>query len=117
MERLLGWSQLQPLIPFTRQHIGRLEAKGLFPKRRRLSANRVAWLESEVQAWLDSRQLGGPPQKADLGPKPRPAPAPDPADLELLHQLLAKFGLEAAPLRSGRRRRRDPECREVGAGP
>ena len=109
MDCMLDWHQLKHLIPYSRQHVWRLEQKGLFPKRRRLSANRVAWSAREIQEFLDSRERGGPPQKADLGPKPRPMSAPDPADLELLHQLLAKFGLEAAPVRDSRQRRRDPE--------
>ncbi len=37
----------------------RLERAGVFPKRRQISANAVAWLESEIQEWLRAR--------ADLG--------------------------------------------------
>ncbi len=33
----------------------RLERAGLFPKRRAISANAVAWLDSEVQEWLRTR--------------------------------------------------------------
>ena len=33
----------------------RLERAGRFPSRRRISANAVAWLESEVQDWLRTR--------------------------------------------------------------
>ncbi len=42
-------------IPYTPQHIGRLEAAGQFPKRVRLGPNRVAWLLSEVNAWVNER--------------------------------------------------------------
>ncbi|HLO76747.1 MAG TPA: AlpA family phage regulatory protein [Magnetospirillum sp.] len=42
-------------IPYTPQHIGRLEVAGKFPKRVRLGPNRVAWLLSEVDAWLQER--------------------------------------------------------------
>jgi prophage regulatory protein len=42
-------------IPYSPQHIARLEAAGLFPKRIRLGQNRVAWLLSEVEEWLDVR--------------------------------------------------------------
>jgi prophage regulatory protein len=36
--------------------IWRLEKDGKFPKRRRLSARCVAWLQSEVEAWIASRE-------------------------------------------------------------
>lgn len=44
-------------IPYSAQHIARLEAAGKFPKRIRLGQNRVAWLLSEVEEWLDARIL------------------------------------------------------------
>jgi prophage regulatory protein len=107
MNRLLDWRQLKALIPYSRQHVGRLEAKGLFPKRKWLSANRVAWDSGAVQEWLDSRQPGGPPQKPDLGPKraaPEPSINPHPDAMRRLQELLAeqrelmaRLGFEAAP--------------------
>ena len=42
-------------IPYSPQHIARLEAAGQFPKRIRLGQNRVVWLLSEVEGWLDER--------------------------------------------------------------
>ena len=33
----------------------RREQAGQFPKRRRISANAVGWLESEIQEWLRTR--------------------------------------------------------------
>lgn len=42
-------------IPYSPQHIQRLENAGQFPKRMRLGRNRVAWLLSEVEAWVDER--------------------------------------------------------------
>ena len=39
----------------SRSTIYNLEAKGLFPKRVRLSARAVGWRESDVDAWLNSR--------------------------------------------------------------
>jgi prophage regulatory protein len=32
-----------------------LERAGKFPARRRISAGRVGWLRSEVEAWVESR--------------------------------------------------------------
>jgi prophage regulatory protein len=37
----------------------RMEKCGDFPKRRQISPNRVAYLESEVTAWMESRPTGG----------------------------------------------------------
>lgn len=42
-------------IPYTPQHIARLEAAGKFPRRVKLGPNRVAWLRAEVEAWVDER--------------------------------------------------------------
>jgi prophage regulatory protein len=42
-------------IPYSPAHIARLEAAGQFPKRIRLGQNRVGWLLSEVEAWIDER--------------------------------------------------------------
>lgn len=42
-------------IPYSLQHIQRLEKAGLFPKRVKLGRNRVAYLLAEVEAWVDER--------------------------------------------------------------
>lgn len=56
-KRLVSKKELRTVcgIPYTPQHIARLEAAGKFPKRVRLGANRVAWLLSEVDAWVRER--------------------------------------------------------------
>lgn len=42
-------------IPYSPQHIARLEAAGQFPKRVQLGPCRVAWLLSEVETWVNER--------------------------------------------------------------
>jgi prophage regulatory protein len=54
-KRLLAWSELRKRIPYTRQHIGRLERDDQFPRRIQLGGSRVAWLEAEVDAWIAAR--------------------------------------------------------------
>lgn len=56
-KRLVSKKELKSVcgIPYTPQHIGRLEAAGKFPKRVQLGPNRVAWLLSEVDTWLNER--------------------------------------------------------------
>ena len=55
MPRLIGKRELLSLVPYTIQHIYRMEKKARFPKRVRLSENRVAWVESEVREWIAVR--------------------------------------------------------------
>ena len=42
-------------IPYSFQHVARLEKAGQFPKRLQLGANRVAWLCNEVEEWINAR--------------------------------------------------------------
>ena len=37
----------------------RMEKRGEFPQRRQISPGRVAWLESEILAWMESRPVSG----------------------------------------------------------
>jgi prophage regulatory protein len=42
-------------IPLSSRQLKRLENAGRFPRRVRLSANRVAWIESEIDQWCSDR--------------------------------------------------------------
>ena len=42
-------------IPYSFVHIQRLEDAGQFPKRIRLSQNRVVWFLHEVEEWVTAR--------------------------------------------------------------
>lgn len=53
--RLITKKQLRSMIPYTPQHILRLEKKGKFPKRVQVGANRVAWLLPEIERWIAER--------------------------------------------------------------
>jgi prophage regulatory protein len=48
-------AKISELIPYSQNHLRRLEAKGQFPKRIRIGENRVAWVEAEVEAWIEER--------------------------------------------------------------
>nr|WP_213396473.1 AlpA family phage regulatory protein [Yoonia sp.] len=50
-----SWERVQLRVPYTRTHITRLEKAGLFPRRVRLGAGRVGWVEEEIDAWIESR--------------------------------------------------------------
>ena len=47
--------ELLEMIPYTAQHVLRLEKQGKFPKRIRLGDRRVGWRLSEIEAWLEAR--------------------------------------------------------------
>lgn len=55
--RLVSKKELRSLcgIPYTPQHISRLEAAGKFPRRVNLGPNRVAWVLAEVNEWIEER--------------------------------------------------------------
>lgn len=53
--RIIDWKTLKTMVPYSRQHIARLEADGRFPKRVPLGQCRVGWVEEEVVAWIKER--------------------------------------------------------------
>lgn len=53
-------------IPFSHQHVARLEKAGKFPRRIQLGQCRVAWYCSDVEAWIASR--GHPQDASDASP-------------------------------------------------
>ena len=54
-KQLIDKKELVKLVKYSPQHIARLEKAGQFPKRLRLGQNRVAWLLSEVEDWIEQR--------------------------------------------------------------
>lgn len=67
-ERLIVKAELLVLIPYTIQHIYRLEKAGRFPRRVRVGANRVAWVLSEVEAWMAHRISAREGAPVEAGP-------------------------------------------------
>jgi prophage regulatory protein len=54
-KRLLPWPEVERRIPYTRQYLSRLERAGKFPRRVQVGGHRVAWLESELDQWIEAR--------------------------------------------------------------
>ena len=53
--RLLSYEDLRELgIPHSKLQLWRLAREGKFPKPLKLSHARNAWIESEIQGWLDA---------------------------------------------------------------
>lgn len=53
--RFLRLADVRARVPYSRSTIYQLVAEGKFPKPIRLGERAVAWLESEVDAWIASR--------------------------------------------------------------
>jgi predicted DNA-binding transcriptional regulator AlpA len=54
--RILDHDALLEIIPLSRTTLWRMERAGEFPRRIKVSKNRVGWFESDVAAWLDARR-------------------------------------------------------------
>ena len=56
LPRLVPFREVAQRVALSRSTIWRMERAGQFPKRRRLSVNKVAWWEPEIEEWLLQRQ-------------------------------------------------------------
>ncbi len=52
VDRFIGEAEIKKITSLSRSTRWRLERSGGFPKKRKISPNRVAWLESEVLDWI-----------------------------------------------------------------
>ena len=50
------WPTVQEVSALSRTTIWRMERDGKFPMRRKISANSVGWLKSEIEAWVHTRE-------------------------------------------------------------
>jgi prophage regulatory protein len=55
LPRLVPFREVAQRVALSRSTIWRMERAGQFPKRRRLSVNKVAWWEPEIEEWLRTR--------------------------------------------------------------
>ncbi len=56
-DRFISKTQAADMCGISAVTIWRMEKRGDFPQRRQISAHRVAYLESEVVAWMKSRGM------------------------------------------------------------
>ena len=54
-DRFMREAEVRRLTGLSRTTRWRLEKRDKFPKRRQISDNAIAWLESEVRAWMVER--------------------------------------------------------------
>lgn len=66
--------EVRQVTTFSQMHIDRLEKRGAFPRRFKISSEaktgRVAWWRSEVEAWLKARGQKRQQQAASQQPQP-----------------------------------------------
>jgi predicted DNA-binding transcriptional regulator AlpA len=77
-DRLVTFHELKTItgIPYSRASLWRMERRGDFPQRIKLSPRRSAWRLSELRAWIDSRPRGmehKPNAETGAGRKPKAA--------------------------------------------
>lgn len=61
---------LKKLVPYTVDHLTKLENEGLFPRRISIGPKRVVWLEREVLQWLDSKRPQSAQKIEEFAPSP-----------------------------------------------
>lgn len=54
-DRLLPEPEVIKRTSLSHSTLWRKEQAGEFPGRRQISANRIGWLESEIQSWIEGR--------------------------------------------------------------
>jgi predicted DNA-binding transcriptional regulator AlpA len=59
IDRFIGEHERRRITSLSRSQWWRMERRGLVPKRRHVSTNRVAWLESEIAQWMTERAKAG----------------------------------------------------------
>jgi prophage regulatory protein len=66
--RFMGEVEVKGLSSLSRTTRWRLEQLGEFPRRRKISKNRIGWVDTEIMDWLKSRkQVGGTRSASDKG--------------------------------------------------
>ena len=56
--KFLKISEVIELTGLSRASLYRHEKSGKFPQRRQISSNRVGWVESEIEEWMEARPPG-----------------------------------------------------------
>ena len=52
---IISSEEVRSRIPYSSVQIWRKEKTGEFPRRVKLGANRVGWIESEIESWISSK--------------------------------------------------------------
>lgn len=63
--RIITKKELRLLVPYSPQHILRLEKRNLFPKRIRIGPRRVGWYLHTVLAWIEEKSAASAAPRAE----------------------------------------------------
>lgn len=63
-DRFITRDELRQLVPYSDMHLWRLERDGKFPKRVKIGAKRVGWIEKEIRDWMAARAAARTPPQA-----------------------------------------------------
>jgi prophage regulatory protein len=55
-QRVLSMKTVLDRVPISRTTLWRMVREGLFPPHIKLSANRIGWIEEDIDAWIASRK-------------------------------------------------------------
>ena len=58
LPRIVSKRELRLIVPYTPQHILRLERAGRFPRRIQIGPRRVGWYLADIENWLAQRARG-----------------------------------------------------------
>ena len=58
-DRFIRWPDVKTSTGLSRATIWRLEKAGKFPRRKLIGAKSIAWLQSEISAWMETRATVG----------------------------------------------------------
>ena len=56
MDQLIDRNSLKKYVPYSSNHILRLEKSGLFPQRIKVNNFRVFWSLKEIEVWLEDQK-------------------------------------------------------------
>ncbi len=57
---IVSKKELCQLVPYSAQHILRLEKQGKFPRRIPIGPRRVGWRLSDIESWIEAREADPP---------------------------------------------------------
>ncbi len=55
LPRIVSKKDLKEMVPYSSQHILRLEKAGRFPRRIKLGERRVGWRLIDIERWIEER--------------------------------------------------------------
>ena len=65
MNRFLRFPEVKAITGLSRTTLWRLARRGLFPKRKQISSNSVAWDAMSISEWMENRPEGMAPPPAE----------------------------------------------------